>query len=105
MAFILCCSAVQYLSALMLWARLSRGMGEMGAGQGLDKFLGEKGQPEATELRNAPRLGFVVFWQGLLLVCTLVFITIHLSHKKSATVCCSANVAGLCRASLRGSQL
>ena len=65
----------------------------------------EKGQAEAKELGNAPRLGFVICWQGLLLVCTLVFITIHLSQEKSSRICSSANVAGLCRASLGGSQL
>ena len=65
----------------------------------------EEGQPEAKELENAPILGFVIGCQGLLLVCTLVFIAIHLSHEKSARICCCAKVAGLCRASLGGSQL
>lgn len=65
----------------------------------------EEGHPAAKGLGNAPRLGFLVCWQGLLLVCTLGFMSIHLSHEKSARMCCSANVAGLRRASLGGSQL
>lgn len=65
----------------------------------------EKVQSEAKEPGNAPRIGFVVRWQGWLLVCTPVFITIHLSHEKSARICCTANVPDLGRASLGGAQL
>lgn len=96
-----CCSAGTLRVRLSL-----RGLGELGAGQGLGEAPGEIERTTRGEaVGNAPRLCFVVHWQVLLLVCTLVFIATYLSHEKTARLCCSANIAGLCKASLGVLQL
>lgn len=99
--------SAQSCSAGTLRVRLSlRCLGELGAGQGSSEAPGETERTtRGKAVGNAPGMCFAVRWQVLPLVCTLVFIATYLSHKKTARVCCSANTAGLCKASLGVLQL
>lgn len=79
----------------------TRSLGELRAGQGLAEVPGETERiTRGKAMENTPRQCFAVHWQDFLLVCALVFITTYLSHEKSARICCSANTAVLCKASL-----